>query len=84
VPPSGVLSQPKHQVTHLEVSGPNPPGVVASQGLLIPRECSKAMSRASSSWSSESSQLVWLVWSSYALALGEPYSKSVGKMASAP
>jgi hypothetical protein len=37
VPPSGVLSQPKHQVAHLEVSGPNPSGVVASQGLLIPR-----------------------------------------------
>jgi hypothetical protein len=37
VPPSGVLSQPKHQVTHLEVSEPNPSGVVASQGLLIPR-----------------------------------------------
>jgi hypothetical protein len=35
VPPSGVLSQPKHQVAHLEVSGPNPSGVVASQGLLI-------------------------------------------------
>jgi hypothetical protein len=35
--PSGVLSQPKHQVAHLEVSGPNPSGVVASQGLLIPR-----------------------------------------------
>jgi hypothetical protein len=34
--PSGVLSQPKHQVTHLEVPGPNPSGVVASQGLLIP------------------------------------------------
>jgi hypothetical protein len=37
VPPSGVLSQPKHQVADLEVSGPNPLGVVASQGLLIPR-----------------------------------------------
>jgi hypothetical protein len=37
VPPSGVLSQPKHQVAYLEVSGPNPSGVVASQGLLIPR-----------------------------------------------
>jgi hypothetical protein len=37
VPPSGVLSQPKHQVTHLEVLGPNPSGVVASQGLLLPR-----------------------------------------------
>jgi hypothetical protein len=24
VPPSGILSQPKHQVAHLEVSGPNP------------------------------------------------------------
>jgi hypothetical protein len=36
VAPSGVLSQPKHQVTHLEVSGPNPSGVVASHGLLIP------------------------------------------------
>jgi hypothetical protein len=42
------------------------------------------MSRASSSWSSESSWLVWLLWSSYALVLGEPYSKSVGKIASAP
>jgi hypothetical protein len=37
VAPSGVLSQPKHQVAHLEVSGLNPSGVVASQGLLIPR-----------------------------------------------
>jgi hypothetical protein len=37
VPPSGVLSQPKHQVAHLEVSGPNPSGVVALQGLLVPR-----------------------------------------------
>ena len=37
VPPSGVLSQPKHQVAHLEVSGPNPSGMVASQGLLVPR-----------------------------------------------
>jgi hypothetical protein len=37
VVPSGVLSQPKHQVAHLEVSGPNPSDVVASQGLLIPR-----------------------------------------------
>jgi hypothetical protein len=37
VPPSGFLSQPKHQVAHLEVSGPNPSGVVASQGLLVPR-----------------------------------------------
>jgi hypothetical protein len=33
--PSGVLSQPKHQVSYLEVSGPNPSGVVASQRLLI-------------------------------------------------
>jgi hypothetical protein len=37
VPPSGVLLQLKHQVAHLEVSGSNPSGVVASQGLLIPR-----------------------------------------------
>jgi hypothetical protein len=37
VAPSGVLSQPKHQVADSEVSGPNPSGVVASQGLLIPR-----------------------------------------------
>jgi hypothetical protein len=34
---SGVLSQPKHQVAHLEVSGPDPSGVVASHGLLVPR-----------------------------------------------
>ena len=32
MPPSGVLSQPKHHVAHLEVSGPNPSGVEASQG----------------------------------------------------
>jgi hypothetical protein len=37
VSPSGVLSQLKHQVAHLEVSGPNPSDMVASQGLLIPR-----------------------------------------------
>jgi hypothetical protein len=37
VPPSGILTQPKHQVAHLEVSGPNPSGVVALQGLLLPR-----------------------------------------------
>jgi hypothetical protein len=37
VPPSGVLPQPKHQVAHLEVSGSEPSGVVASQGLLVPR-----------------------------------------------
>jgi hypothetical protein len=37
VAPSGVLSQSKYQVSHLEVSGPNPSGVVASQRLLIPR-----------------------------------------------
>jgi hypothetical protein len=36
MPPSGVLSQPKHQVAHLEVLGPNPSGMVASQGLLVP------------------------------------------------
>jgi hypothetical protein len=36
VAPSGVLSQPKYQVSHLEASGPNPSGVVASQRLLIP------------------------------------------------
>jgi hypothetical protein len=35
VAPSGVLPQPTHQVSYLEVSGPNPSGVVASQGLLI-------------------------------------------------
>ena len=28
VAPSGVLSQPKNQVSHLEVSEPNPSGVV--------------------------------------------------------
>jgi hypothetical protein len=37
VAPSGVLSQLKYQVSHLEVLGPDPSGVVASQGLLIPR-----------------------------------------------
>jgi hypothetical protein len=37
VAPSGVLAQPKYQVSHLEASGPNPSGVVASQRLLIPR-----------------------------------------------
>jgi hypothetical protein len=37
VAPSGALSQPKYQVSHLEASGTNPSGVVASQGLLIPR-----------------------------------------------
>jgi hypothetical protein len=37
VAPSGVLSQPKYQVSHLVASGPDPSGVVASQGLLIPR-----------------------------------------------
>jgi hypothetical protein len=36
VAPSGVLPQPKYQVSHLEVSGPNPSGMVASQRLLIP------------------------------------------------
>jgi hypothetical protein len=41
------------------------------------------MSRASSSWSNESSRLVRLLRSSYALVLGDPYSKSVGKIASA-
>lgn len=35
--PSGVLPQPKHQVSHLEISGPKPSGVVASQSLLISR-----------------------------------------------
>jgi hypothetical protein len=35
--PSGILPQLKYQVSHLEASGPNPSGVVASQGLLIPR-----------------------------------------------
>jgi hypothetical protein len=34
---SGVLSQPKYQVSHLEASGSNPSGVVASQRLLISR-----------------------------------------------
>jgi hypothetical protein len=34
---SGILSQPKYQVPHLEVSGVNPSGVVVSQRLLIPR-----------------------------------------------
>jgi hypothetical protein len=37
VAPSGILSQSKYQVSRLEASGPNPSGVVASQGLLIPR-----------------------------------------------
>jgi hypothetical protein len=37
VAPSGVLSQLKDQVSYLEVSGPNPSGVVASQRLLISR-----------------------------------------------
>jgi hypothetical protein len=37
VAPSVVLPQPKYQVSHLEASVPNPSGVVASQGLLIPR-----------------------------------------------
>jgi hypothetical protein len=36
VAPSGVLSQTKHQVFHLEASGPNALGVVASQRLLVP------------------------------------------------
>jgi hypothetical protein len=35
VAPSGVLPQPKHQVPHLEVSGLNRSGMVASQRLLI-------------------------------------------------
>jgi hypothetical protein len=35
--PSGVLPQPKHQVFYLEVTGPNPSGVVASQRLLVSR-----------------------------------------------
>jgi hypothetical protein len=43
VPPSGVLSQPKHQVAHLEVSGPDPSGVVASQGLLVPRRVQQGL-----------------------------------------
>jgi hypothetical protein len=37
VVPSGVLPQPKYQVSHLEASGSDPSGVVASQRLLIPR-----------------------------------------------
>jgi hypothetical protein len=36
VAPSGVLPQPKYQVSLLEASGPDPSGVVASQRLLIP------------------------------------------------
>jgi hypothetical protein len=36
VAPLGVLAQPKYQVSHLEASGLNPSGVVASQRLLIP------------------------------------------------
>jgi hypothetical protein len=36
VAPSGILSQTKHQVSHLEASGPNASGVVASQRLLVP------------------------------------------------
>jgi hypothetical protein len=36
VAPSGVLPQPKYQVSHLEALGSNPSGVVASQRLLIP------------------------------------------------
>jgi hypothetical protein len=36
VAPSGVLSQAKHQVSHLEASGPNASGVVALQRLLVP------------------------------------------------
>jgi hypothetical protein len=36
VAPLGVLPQPKYRVSHLEVLGPNPSGVVASQRLLIP------------------------------------------------
>jgi hypothetical protein len=36
VAPSSVLPQLKYQVSHLEVSGPNPWGVVALQRLLIP------------------------------------------------
>jgi hypothetical protein len=35
VAPSGVLSQPKYQVSHLEASGSNPLRVVASLRLLI-------------------------------------------------
>jgi hypothetical protein len=42
------------------------------------------MSQASSNWSNESYRLVWLFWSSYVFVLGELYSKSVGKMVSAP
>jgi hypothetical protein len=34
---SGILPQPKYQVSHLEASGPNHSGVVASKRLLIPR-----------------------------------------------
>jgi hypothetical protein len=37
VAPSGVLPQPKYQVSHLKASGLNPLGVVVSQRLLIPR-----------------------------------------------
>jgi hypothetical protein len=38
VAPLGILPQPKYQVSHLEVSGPNPSGVIASQRLLISRQ----------------------------------------------
>jgi hypothetical protein len=37
VAPSGVLPQPKYQVSQLEVSGLDPSGVVASQRLLMQR-----------------------------------------------
>jgi hypothetical protein len=43
VAPSGVLSQPKYQVSHLEASGPNPSVVIASQGLLVGDLFSNAM-----------------------------------------
>jgi hypothetical protein len=36
VAPSGILPQSKYQVSHLEVSGPDPSGMVSSQRLLIP------------------------------------------------
>jgi hypothetical protein len=42
------------------------------------------MSRASSSWSSESSGLTWLLRSLYACSLGEPYFRSVCRIPSAP
>jgi hypothetical protein len=42
------------------------------------------MTRASFSWSRESSRLTRLLCLLCACSLGEPYSKSVGRIASAP